>query len=687
MRSKKKANNSAVDAAQDPLAEKILSLTWDGLRKCSDSGSVERGREYLSNVETPVRLSDGSIIATVYGSDEYFTRLRLDENGALQGDCTCPVGYRCKHTVALALVCAKKMKNGEAIERADISSRKWKRALDELDYARENESYEEDDWDDDDAFEDDDLLDDDEQSGCDELTEKNRGKQSHVQQSKSRGDKIGDHVANLSPDSLRELLGELLENVPEVCQYLNHKLEVRKATSADIVRMARSAVREATSGWYDYWEAKKGRCELPDYSLVKEYFSLIAESANGLQPLMELAEELKRKSFSQAERSRDEYGNISSQVSACMDVAAKAVLTSALDPIEKVKWMESIRSKDDYCVLDYMEVETVEAMRTDKNGWSKIADYYLGKDKKVTVVGETGYRGSIHEIAVALERAGREEEAISLMKTEPEDERYQKELVDMLLRLGRRKDAENACRKYLAAMCADDPHRHDRLERLKAMSNEDDDGKTLAVCDLVSFVAYPNVESYKALKQSCEKIKAWKQVRCGVLQYLETGSLPEKDRVWPLPPMPTRLPDCSSSTFPKSAILCELAMAEKRTKDALSWYKKTVASNNRSGWHSYDGGLEWKVADAICGEFPEEAIAIWQEQVKVNLGYAGDGYYTAICNALKNMRPVMKKLGRLAEWQGIIADIQAGYKRRINLMRMLRNLESERDGRIAEWNG
>ena len=154
-----------------------------------------------------------------------------------------------------------------------------------------------------------------------------------------------------------------------------------------------------------------------------------------------------------------------------------------------------------------------------------------------------------------------------------------------------------------------------------------------------------------------------------------------------MPPMPTRLPDGSSSTFPKSSILCELAMAEKRTKDALSWYKKTVASNNRSGWHSYDNGLEWKVADAICGEFPEEAVTIWQELVRVNLGSAGDSYYTAICKGLKKMRPVMKKLGRLAEWQDIIADIQAGYKRRINLMRMLRNLESERDGRIAEWNG
>lgn len=369
-----------------------------------------------------------------------------------------------------------------------------------------------------------------------------------------------------------------------------------------------------------------------------------------------------------------------------MDVAARAVLTSALDPVEKVKWMESIRAKDDYCVLDYMEVETVEAMRTDKKGWSKIADYYLDKVKKASVAGEIGYRGSIHEIAVALERAGREEEAISLMTAKPEDERYQKELVDMLLRLGRRKDAETVCWQKLAAMSADDPHRHHFLDRLKAMSSEDGDGMTLAVCNLVNFIAYPSVESYKALKESSERVNVWKQVRGGVLRYLETGSMPEKGRGWPLPPMPTRLPDGGSSAFPKNEILCELAMVEKRAKDALSWYKKTVASKDHwAGWHSYGGGLEWKVADAICVEYPEEAIAIWQELVRVNLKSVGDGHYTAICNALRKMRPLMKNLGRLAQWQGIIAEIQAGYKRRINLMRMLRNLESERDGRIAEW--
>ena len=195
------------------------------------------------------------------------------------------------------------------------------------------------------------------------------------------------------------------------------------------------------------------------------------------------------------------------------------------------------------------------------------------------------------------------------------------------------------------------------------------------------------MESYKELKESCGKVKAWKKVCGGVLKYLECGSLPESDKDWPLPPLPTALPNAKASAFPKSAVLCELAIIENRPKDAFAWHKKAVASGDRSGWYSYDGGLEWKVADAICGEFPDDAIAIWQEQVKANLGSAGDSYYTAICKALKKMRPVMKKRGRLAEWQDIITDLQANYKRRINLMRMLRNLESERDGRIADWNG
>ncbi len=676
----KKADRSDGDAAGDPLKAKILSLTWDGLRKWSDPRSVERGREYLSNVEDPARFDDGSIVAEVHGSDDYFTRLRIDADGELQGDCTCPVGYRCKHTIALALFCAKRMKSGEEIERADAASRKWKRALTELDYARD------DDFDDDDDRDDDDLECDDFNDAGEDDSESVDGKEATKRPQKPDGDKVRSYITNLSEQGLRELADDLLENIPEVRSYIAHKLEVRKASDADLVRMARSAVRDATSGWYDYWEAKKGRCELPDYSLVKEYFGLIAKSG-GWKELKELAEELKRKAFNQAERSRDEYGNISSQVSACMDIAAKAVMEGGLDPVEKLKWYRDIRSCDDYCVLDYMEVNPEDAILADKKGWGRIVDYLLGKDKQYTVVGETGYRGSIHEIAVALEKAGREAEAVTLLKGEPDDERYQKELVDLYLRLGRRDEAEATCRRNLASMAADDTRRHDNLQRLKAMAEEDGAWETVALCELVDFIAYPRIDSYKELKSICEKGKVWKRVREGVLGHLERGTAPDKSRNWPLPQMLTAMPSGEHVRFPKNTELCEIAIFEKRPKDALEWFKAAKAVDESTYRYGSCDSLDWAVADAVCAEFPDEAIAIWHEQVRSNLGSANDSCYTTICRALKKMRPVMKKQGRLSEWQGIIEGIRAEYKRRRNLMQMLRNLESERGGKVVDWEG
>ena len=503
---------------------------------------------------------------------------------------------------------------------------------------------------------------------------------------KPDGDKIRSYIANLTEHGLRELVDDLLENIPEVRSHIVHKLEVMKASDADLVRMARSAVRDATSGWYDYWEAKKGRCELPDYSLVKEYFALIAKFG-GWKELKELAEELKRKAFNQAERSRDEYGNISSQVSECMDIAAKAVLEGELDPIEKLMWYRDIRSCDDYCVLDYMEVKPEDDIRADKKGWGRIADYLLGKDKQYTVVGETGYRGSIHEIAVALEKAGREVEAVSLLKSEPDDERYQKELVDLYLRLGRRDEAEATCRRNLASMAADDTRRHDNLQRLKTIAEEDGAWETTALCVLVDFIAYPRLDLYKELKSICEKGKVWRHVRESVLRYLQSGTAPDKSTNWPLPQMLTSMPSGEHVRFPKNAELCEIAIFEKRPKEALAWFKAAKDMDESTYRYGSVDSLDWAVADAVCAEFPDEAIAIWQEQVRSNLGSANDSCYTTICRALKKMRPVMKKQGRLSEWKGIIEGIRAEYKRRRNLMQMLRNLESERGGKVADWEG
>ena len=116
------AKKEETSAKPVTLKDKLLSLTWNELRAWSDARTVERGRGYLSNVDEPVMFDDGSLVSVVHGGDDYFTRLRLDAEGGLQSECSCPVGYRCKHAVALALACAKLFQEGKEIEKADMDS-------------------------------------------------------------------------------------------------------------------------------------------------------------------------------------------------------------------------------------------------------------------------------------------------------------------------------------------------------------------------------------------------------------------------------------------------------------------------------------------------------------------------------------------------------------------------------------
>jgi len=116
------------------LKEILTAMTWDGLREWSDPKSVERGKGYLAEVESPAAFADGSLVSEVHGSDDCYARLSVDANGELQGECTCPVGHRCKHCAALALVAAKMLKSGTAIADAKMSNRRWKTAAEELSY-------------------------------------------------------------------------------------------------------------------------------------------------------------------------------------------------------------------------------------------------------------------------------------------------------------------------------------------------------------------------------------------------------------------------------------------------------------------------------------------------------------------------------------------------------------------------
>ncbi|MER6105172.1 hypothetical protein ABT115_23360 [Streptomyces sp. NPDC001832] len=80
-------------------------FTKADLRALAGPRSFERGLGYLDAV-TALEVEDGSITATVHGTDAYEVELSLDGPEGLNGECDCPYGMDgnfCKHLVALGL--------------------------------------------------------------------------------------------------------------------------------------------------------------------------------------------------------------------------------------------------------------------------------------------------------------------------------------------------------------------------------------------------------------------------------------------------------------------------------------------------------------------------------------------------------------------------------------------------------
>ena len=664
------------------LKKRLLALTWDELREWSDARSVERGRGYLSRVEPPVLFPDGGLVAEVHGSDDYYAKLRVDASGRLEGVCTCPVGVRCKHCVALALTAAKRLKAGDDFPEADLVSRRWKRAAEELadpdgDFDCEDDL--DDDWEDEDA---------EAQSDTRAASTSAGSVGGRAADARKRTDIVADHLASLDETELRALADELLSACPDVRPYLKHKLEMARASTADIVRRARQAIEDATYGYYDHWDRRYGHDEVPDYSLVREYFGRLRD-AGDVRALMELGDLLKRQALDQEERSNDEDGEIGDQVAACMDIVAEAVMSSDMDVLEKIKWEDALHAGDDYCMLDGMEVSYRTSLKANRKTWGIIADDLA---KKASGKDDAGWksRADRTRLCEALERAGRAEEAVAcLKKSAADDADACIELADLLCRLNRRAEAEDECRRGLAARAkSSDTYGFNVIRtKLRELLVLDKDWKAVAASDLDAYLARPYIGDYKTLKASCGKARCWPRVRAFVLSFLETGraSVEAKAR-WPLPR--TGLPPPKGAK-PNLPALLEIALEEKRGKDAWALYEqlRREARGAAGGFGYSCGDFGWRVADAVAKELPEESLKIWDGQIRANVASAHESCYQTICKALEKMRPVMVRLGKGDDWKARVAELRTEYKRRPKFTAMLDALTSGRgaSSRIADW--
>ena len=120
----------------DKLTALIADVTDERLFAWTDPKMVGRAYGYLDKVECITFVDGQGIVARVHGTNDYYTRVFIGNEGDLESECSCPVGRRCKHAVAAILSASRKLKDGGCIAEDTTDCEIWKEAESVLAAAR-----------------------------------------------------------------------------------------------------------------------------------------------------------------------------------------------------------------------------------------------------------------------------------------------------------------------------------------------------------------------------------------------------------------------------------------------------------------------------------------------------------------------------------------------------------------------
>lgn len=659
---------SELSAESDPGKNELAydgrfaSLTWKDLESFAGKKSVSRGKGYVAEVSKIRQDDSGAVIASVQGGQEYATKVWFGDDGKLNSYCTCPVGFDCKHAVALALKVIDEIKKGKKPMPLDADDER----LEELSLYNEDYDEEEDEY--------------DEEEDNGDFEEETRVTAPNPAKSKPGNDPVNDYIDSLSADGCRELLREIADGFGAVRTELQRRITLAKSDVGTLAAKAKAAIRDATAYACRFYHwGDRDRSIYPDYSEARRFLERLLE-LKAYDKLIALSDYLSQRAVNQMLMSEHDEGQIGNEAEECMEVIAKAVARSAMPDVDKILWFRKLHDGDEYCFYEQIKGVWDSPKAVAKSAWSKVADVLA---RELSSQGNVGSDISFSGMKLsgmvedALRFAGREGEVVEFRKKTVAKTGDYESLVKELIAGERFKEARDWCLRGLKKDFA----RHAQPLRELMIDIAGRLGDKAETCAYIAdcFFDAPSLDKYKKLAAAARHARVHDAVRRDVLRFLETGVLPwdEKKNLWPLP-LTGSTKVSRYETFPLYDLLVEIALDEGRLEDAVGFYKADRGGAKRNAWYwqrGADGDQGWMVAEKVSEKLPEEAIAIWRGLIASNRGKVGNGYYYLIGEALRQMRPVMERLGKLEEWKGQIADLRQTQKSKRNLMKVLDEVE------------
>jgi uncharacterized Zn finger protein len=665
---------------------KFEDLTWDDLTAWAGSRVVARGKSYRGNVEDLRVTADGRLLAWVQGGERYATVVSLPKKGKPDSVCTCPYGIDCKHAVATVLVYLEAMKAKKTVPAAEEDDERFEELAD----------FEEDDDDGEDG-----VL--------------------RTMPAKPKESELDTYLARLSKDELLQVVQAALCEVPALRKRLADRAELAVADVVRLVKSARRAIQEASAepGWTRHWSHES---HIPDYTPVRERLEALLKAGQA-DEVVALGEELVDAGLRQLGQSDDE-GETGHEVAECVGIVFRALARSSTPDAEKLLWERRVRMREDCGFFDGLPSLW-------KDGafpaavWSEVADALLKRVPSVPE-GKLGSKADADSYSAryarekimrsafeALERAGRKAEITDLLRREAEITQCYGELVDHLSALGLDDEADAWCRKGFAATIEKSPGLAKELaRRLCEHAQKQGNSLLVAAYRAAEFFDGPDVETYKTLEKAVVPLNLWEPVRKGVLRWLETGARPDipvdpahqaakakgKRRKgepsqslpsnWPLPDTGLRSARTGNvyASWPKTNVLIQIAVLEKRNDDALAWYAR-VPKRDTYGWgYGYGDGLGGIVAEAVKETHPDAALDIWRKMSESEIARVNPAAYDVAGAYLEKMKKVYAHLGRTQEWTALIADLRAKNRPKRRLMEVFDRLEgiAKKAGKIID---
>ena len=168
-----------------------------------------------------------------------------------------------------------------------------------------------------------------------------------------------------------------------------------------------------------------------------------------------------------------------------------------------------------------------------------------------------------------------------------------------------------------------------------------------------SFREHPRLDAYQCLHHSAVRAQQWPQWRQKALTLLREHIAGKRKQ----PPKnqwgPPTLADHSD--------LVEIHL----------WEGDIEAAWNEAKMEGCHDALWFRLAQAREKDHPEDAIAVYTEQLKPALQWAQQSAYEQAVDILRKIRKLMVRIGKQAKFASLVGSIRAQYKPRRNLMKLL----------------